>query len=180
MTEFASRLTKVMHERGISQNGLAHVMGISQGTVSAWILKGSIPQPRVLWLLGKALDLSPNWLLTGEEYPPVRHTRPTRVEIELISELNPQANSKPPAAVVGQRPAPLLAKDPEVIALQERCQPQEPVPKQRAPRIGGLMADAKDLGVTYQHLGAVLHGKRKSKGLMERYRQLKIAQAAAL
>jgi hypothetical protein len=43
---------------------------------------------------------------------------------------------------------------------------------QRAKRRTGLMRDAGALGVTYQHLSAVLNKHRKSKSLLERYNQL--------
>ena len=47
--------------------------------------------------------------------------------------------------------------------------------KKRAPRIKGICKAAADLGVTHQHLWAVLRGKRKSKALMRNYRELKRA-----
>ena len=45
--------------------------------------------------------------------------------------------------------------------------------KKRGPRIKGICKDAETLGVTHQHLWAVLHGKRQSKALMRKYRELK-------
>ncbi len=43
----------------------------------------------------------------------------------------------------------------------------------RAKRIVGVCADAKRLGVTYDHLSRVLHGRRTSKSLTARYHALK-------
>lgn len=43
----------------------------------------------------------------------------------------------------------------------------------RTARIAGICADADALGVTRQHLQAVLTGKRESKPLLARYRALR-------
>lgn len=42
----------------------------------------------------------------------------------------------------------------------------------RAPRIAGIVADAEKLGVSRIHLYKVLRGKRQSKSLIRRYREL--------
>jgi len=48
-------------------------------------------------------------------------------------------------------------------------------PARRAKRIVGICADAERLGVTYDHLSRVLHGRRTSKRLTARYHALKSA-----
>ena len=45
--------------------------------------------------------------------------------------------------------------------------------RKRSPRIKGICKAAKELGVTHQHLWAVLRGKRQSKALMRKYRAMK-------
>jgi molybdenum-dependent DNA-binding transcriptional regulator ModE len=45
-------------------------------------------------------------------------------------------------------------------------------------RYKGIVADAKQLGVTYQHLWQVLEGRRESRSLLDRYRALKEQQKA--
>jgi hypothetical protein len=45
--------------------------------------------------------------------------------------------------------------------------------RRRAPRIAGIGAAAAALGVTRQHLHAVLAGKRQSRRLTNRYHALK-------
>lgn len=50
--------------------------------------------------------------------------------------------------------------------------------RKRGPRIKGICGAAKKLGVTHQHLWAVLRGRRASKTLMRRYRDLVAGQLA--
>ena len=50
--------------------------------------------------------------------------------------------------------------------------------RKRGPRIKGICGAAKALGVTHQHLWAVLRGRRASKTLMRRYRDLVAGQRA--
>ncbi len=50
--------------------------------------------------------------------------------------------------------------------------------RKRGPRIKGICGAAKELGVTHQHLWAVLRGRRASKTLMRRYRDLVAGQRA--
>lgn len=47
--------------------------------------------------------------------------------------------------------------------------------RKRSPRIKGICKAAEELGVTHQHLWAVLRGKRQSKSLMRKYRAMKRA-----
>ena len=54
-----------MTSRGLSQNALAKRVGISQGTVSAWFLKGSIPSGRIALDLARALNVRADWLING-------------------------------------------------------------------------------------------------------------------
>jgi hypothetical protein len=49
---------------------------------------------------------------------------------------------------------------------------QLPTPVMR-PVIPGIVADARRLGVTRQHLHAVLNGRRFSPGLVSRYKKLR-------
>jgi len=48
--------------------------------------------------------------------------------------------------------------------------------RKRGPRIKGICGAARELGVTHQHLWAVLRGRRASKTLMRRYRDLVAGQ----
>jgi len=51
--------------------------------------------------------------------------------------------------------------------------------RKRAPRIKGICADADTLGVTRQHLYEVLKGRRASKVLSRRYRELQRSKQRA-
>ena len=50
--------------------------------------------------------------------------------------------------------------------------------RKHGPRIKGICGAARELGVTHQHLWAVLRGRRASKSLMRRYRDLVSGQRA--
>ncbi len=53
-----------MAERGLTQAGLASIVGVAQGSVCGW-LNGSIPQRRTAEALCVKLAVSPDWLLYG-------------------------------------------------------------------------------------------------------------------
>jgi DNA-binding phage protein len=56
---------------------------------------------------------------------------------------------------------------------------QQLKPKKRRWRFRGLCANARQLGVTRNHLYKVLAGERESEGLMRRYKELKAEQRKA-
>lgn len=68
-----------MTERGFTQNSLAREIGISQGTVSAWLLKDSKPKGRRLTDLANVLGVPLNWLLLGKGDDVISVERPTEI-----------------------------------------------------------------------------------------------------
>lgn len=54
-----------MRSQGTTQMELAAKVGVSQAAVSNW-LNGTIPKGDQLWALATILDVSMEWLLTGE------------------------------------------------------------------------------------------------------------------
>lgn len=61
----ASRLSEARKDKGLSQAELAKKAGVKQGTIGN-IEAGLRKQPRELLAISKALDVRPEWLLTGK------------------------------------------------------------------------------------------------------------------
>ncbi len=51
----------------LNQAAVAARLGISPGTVSGWIKKGALPQPRIRIELADIFDVTPEWLAYGKE-----------------------------------------------------------------------------------------------------------------
>lgn len=64
--ELGDRLRVQLEERGLSQQKLAESLGVSRQTVSRW-LSGTVPLARTLHVLSEMFDVSPQWLLTGND-----------------------------------------------------------------------------------------------------------------
>ena len=71
MQEFADSLNRAMEARNMSQRELAQKVGVSQGTVNAWLKGTKVPSLIAAVNVSKALDCSLNALLG------VRKTKPT-------------------------------------------------------------------------------------------------------
>jgi transcriptional regulator with XRE-family HTH domain len=62
---FAGRLMDLMEGTGVTQAQVANRLGVSQGTVSAWV-NGAVPQPRTARALADSFGVTPEWLLYRE------------------------------------------------------------------------------------------------------------------
>lgn len=73
-TQFINRLKSVMADHKISQNELAKRTGIRQSSISDWLNNRYEPKQDKVYLLAKALNVSPAWLLGYDESntPPVQ------------------------------------------------------------------------------------------------------------
>ena len=65
----SERIFQVMEEKHISQTALSERTGISQRTISDWKRKKTNPTLEKVIPLCRALEISPTYLLTGEEDP---------------------------------------------------------------------------------------------------------------
>ncbi len=66
-TQFINRLKSVMADHKISQNELAKRTGIRQSSISDWLNNRYEPKQDKVYLLAKALNVSPAWLLGYDE-----------------------------------------------------------------------------------------------------------------
>lgn len=60
------RIRKTRIQKGLSQAGLAAITGVSQPTVANWESGSHIPRKAALERIGRALEVEPVWLLSGE------------------------------------------------------------------------------------------------------------------
>ena len=74
--EFQYRLQKSLAESRMTATELSEKSGISKANISNYINGVYIPKQDKCYMLAKALDVDPGWLMTGEE--------PARSRIEKI------------------------------------------------------------------------------------------------
>lgn len=60
---FPARLKEALSRRGMTQEELARLCGISQSSVSYYLLGDRFPRLPVLYKMSKVLDVNPLWIL---------------------------------------------------------------------------------------------------------------------
>ena len=65
--EFQYRLQKALADRQISAAELSRLSGVGKSDISNYINGVYIAKQEKCYLLAKALNVDPNWLMTGEE-----------------------------------------------------------------------------------------------------------------
>ncbi|WP_407595075.1 S24 family peptidase [Acinetobacter lwoffii] len=68
MSSATDRILKRMADLGLKHKDLVAATGASKGAVSHWLSGVNTPSGERLLLLAKLLRVSPDWLLTGEEF----------------------------------------------------------------------------------------------------------------
>jgi len=68
--QFINRLKSIMKERGITQTELAKRTGIRQSSISDWLNDRYEPKQDKVYIIAKALNVSPAWLLGYDENIP--------------------------------------------------------------------------------------------------------------
>lgn len=77
---FGERVTQLRRAKGLSQEGLAELVGVSRQAVSKWELDEAQPDAAKIILLAQALEVSTDQLLLGDIQPPPENTPPTSGE----------------------------------------------------------------------------------------------------
>lgn len=65
--QFINRLKSIMKERKITQTELANRTGIRQSSISDWLNDRYEPKQDKVYIIAKALNVSPAWLLGYDE-----------------------------------------------------------------------------------------------------------------
>ena len=68
--QFINRLKSIMKERKITQTELANRTGIRQSSISDWLNDRYEPKQDKVYIIAKALNVSPAWLLGYDENIP--------------------------------------------------------------------------------------------------------------
>jgi len=91
MELFAERLERLIKEKKLTQIAVADSVGIRRPTISDWKKNGSYPTADVAVKIAKLLNVSVEYLITGEEYCPlaeeVRQLKDKLNQISLIAKL---------------------------------------------------------------------------------------------
>ncbi len=66
--ELYDKVDKLRRERGLTQNKLSDLAGISHGTLNSWRSRGTMPKLEVIEGLCDALEVSPTYLLFGNDF----------------------------------------------------------------------------------------------------------------
>ena len=67
MELFAERLERLIKEKGLTQVAVADSVGIRRPTISDWKKNGSYPTADVAVKIARLLDVSVEYLVTGED-----------------------------------------------------------------------------------------------------------------
>ena len=65
--EFMFRLRKALEDKGITRTELSQISGIAKGDITHYLKGDYVPKQDKCYLLAKALDVDPGWLMTGYE-----------------------------------------------------------------------------------------------------------------
>lgn len=65
--EFMWRLRKALDDKGITRTELSELSGIRKGDITHYLKGSYVPKQDKCYMLAKALDVDPGWLMTGYE-----------------------------------------------------------------------------------------------------------------
>ena len=83
--EFKDRLRKAIEQRGVTASELSRLSGVGKSDI-CYYLKGSyLPKQDKVYLLAKALDVDPGWLITGVEQRHEENEVPITSEARILA-----------------------------------------------------------------------------------------------
>ena len=65
--DFMYRLRKALEDKGITRTELSQISGIAKGDITHYLKGDYVPKQDKCYLLAKARDVDPGWLMTGYE-----------------------------------------------------------------------------------------------------------------
>lgn len=96
MNDFGNRLKEVMEREKISASELSRLSGIGKNLIHYYLHGKCVAKQDKVYLLAKALNVDPGWLMTGIEQttqydgPEKPSTEKVRVLMHNISQLDPE------------------------------------------------------------------------------------------
>ena len=67
--DFSSRLRKAIEDKGISASDLSRLSGVGKSDISYYLKGRYVPKQDKCYMLAKALNVDPGWLMIGYEEP---------------------------------------------------------------------------------------------------------------
>lgn len=69
--DFMFKLRKAMQDKGMSASELSRLSGVGKSDICYYLKGRYVPKQDKCYMLAKALDVDPGWLMVGEEITPV-------------------------------------------------------------------------------------------------------------
>lgn len=90
MTSFVERFNKILKEKKITQSELSKMTGITQSSISDWVRGKYIPRQDKVYVLSKALKVSPAYLLGYDDVDnkKIEITSLSKEEKDLLNNYN--------------------------------------------------------------------------------------------
>jgi transcriptional regulator with XRE-family HTH domain len=91
---FGQALQRAREECGLSQRGLADALGVSQASVSQWLLGQTAPRPERVAALERVLRMEPNSLAQLLGQVPYDGAAPPSVSVSEAAEADPRLGTR--------------------------------------------------------------------------------------
>ena len=119
-SNFMFRLRKALGDKGITRTELSQISGVAKGDITHYLKGDYVPKQDKCYLLAKALDVDPGWLMTGYEQnteeiinaieESIPQTEEARILAKGIDQLNPEQRAQALAVVKA-----MFAAHPEIF-----------------------------------------------------------------
>ena len=85
LEEFRERLRKAMEMRGITASELSRLSGVGKSDICYYLKGHYLPKQDKVYLMAKALDVDPGWLMTGVEQKYDENEGPRTDEARILA-----------------------------------------------------------------------------------------------
>lgn len=89
LNEFQYRLQKALSDKGITASELSRLSNVGKSDISNYLKGKYVPKQDKCYLLAKALDVDPGWLMTGygasEDFWREPDDQPHTIEAKILS-----------------------------------------------------------------------------------------------
>ena len=119
-SNFMFRLRKALGDKGITRTELSQISGVAKGDITHYLKGDYVPKQDKCYLLAKALDVDPGWLMTGYEQnteeiinaieESIPQTEEARILAKGIDQLSPEQRAQALAVVKA-----MFAAHPEIF-----------------------------------------------------------------
>ena len=93
-TEFMYRLRMAMDKKGISASELSRISGVGKADISHYLKGRYVPKQDKCYMLAKALDVDPGWLMVGSD------TKNLVMKLNLFAEVEDETPQTKEAKII--------------------------------------------------------------------------------